>query len=104
MQPTVVSDGTQLVEAFGDSAWDLLIVDWQMPEMDGLEAVRRIRSMEVEGSRVPILLLTANAMSGDGERCTAAGADAFLFKPIRRADFEAVVRRICPVPVVEAAR
>ena len=104
MQPTVVSDGTQLVEAFGDATWDLLIVDWQMPEMDGLEAVRRIRSMEVDGRRVPILLLTANAMAGDGERCTAAGADAFLFKPIRRAEFEAVVRRICPVPVPEAAR
>ena len=99
MRPTVVSDGTQLVEAFGRGGWDLLIVDWQMPEVDGLEAVRRIRSMEVDGRRVPILLLTANAMAGDGERCTAAGADAFLFKPIRRAEFEAVVRRICPVPV-----
>jgi signal transduction histidine kinase/ActR/RegA family two-component response regulator len=63
--------------------FDLVLMDWQLPEMDGLEAIRRIRTFESENNRprVPIYSLTANAMPGDAEKCMAAGADGYLSKP-----------------------
>jgi CheY-like chemotaxis protein len=63
--------------------FDLILMDWQLPEMDGLEAIRRIRAYEGRsgGGRVPIYSLTANAMPGDAEKCLAAGADGYLAKP-----------------------
>lgn len=79
-----VKNGQELLAAFPDADWDLLLVDWQMPELDGLEAVRRIRATEVPGSRVPILILTANVMPGDRQHCVEAGADGYVSKPFRR--------------------
>ena len=63
--------------------FDLVLMDWQLPEMDGLEAIRRIRAHEAQSGteRVPIYSLTANAMPGDAEKCLAAGADGYLAKP-----------------------
>jgi signal transduction histidine kinase/CheY-like chemotaxis protein len=63
--------------------FDLVLMDWQLPEMDGLEAIRRIRAHEAQtgAERVPIYSLTANAMPGDAEKCLAAGADGYLAKP-----------------------
>jgi signal transduction histidine kinase/ActR/RegA family two-component response regulator len=63
--------------------FDLILMDWQLPEMDGLEAIRRIRAHEARtgAERVPIYSLTANAMPGDAEKCLAAGADGYLAKP-----------------------
>jgi len=63
--------------------FDLVLMDWQLPEMDGLEAIRRIRAHEAQvgGERVPIYSLTANAMPGDAEKCLAAGADGYMAKP-----------------------
>jgi CheY-like chemotaxis protein len=63
--------------------FDLVLMDWQLPEMDGLEAIRRIRAFEARNGaqRVPIYSLTANAMPGDAEKCIAAGADGYLAKP-----------------------
>jgi len=95
---THVDDGLKLVAAFHVGRWDLLLVDWQMPELDGLEAIRRIRGDEAPGSRVPVLVLTANAMPGDRERCAEAGADGYVAKPIRREDLrQAVERLLAPV-------
>ena len=87
---TVVSDGKKAVEAVAAERFDVILMDVQMPEMDGLEATACIRIMEAEskdGRRTPIVALTAHAMKGDAERCLNAGMDFYLAKPFHRADF-----------------
>ncbi|GAB4157745.1 MAG: hypothetical protein Fur0037_25560 [Planctomycetota bacterium] len=80
----VASDGQECVAAFGRKVYDLLLMDMQMPVVDGVEAASRIRSMEkTTDRRVPILALTANATPEDRERCMAAGMNGFLTKPMR---------------------
>ncbi|HMN62730.1 MAG TPA: response regulator, partial [Anaerolinea sp.] len=65
----------------------------QMPELDGLEATRRIREAEPAGQHVPIIALTAHAMQGDRERCLAAGMDDYLSKPLQKQELTAVLER-----------
>ena len=80
----VVSDGKQAVTATQASAFDLVLMDVQMPEMDGLEATRTIRNLErTTGNDLPIIAMTAHAMQGDRERCLAAGMNEYIAKPIR---------------------
>jgi len=83
---TLAENGAQavaLIEA-GGAPFDLILMDVQMPVMDGLEATRRIRQHEaVAGGRLPILAMTANAMQGDRENCVAAGMDDYISKPIK---------------------
>ncbi len=79
----VVGDGRQAIEAFEGNTYSLILMDMQMPVMDGLEATRRIRELETGGSRrTPIVALTANAMMGTLERCLEAGMDDYLTKPL----------------------
>jgi PAS domain S-box-containing protein len=80
----VVSHGRQAVEAVSKHRYDVVLMDCQMPELDGFEATALIRSHEVaaNGRRTPIVALTANAVKGDRERCLAAGMDFYLTKPI----------------------
>ena len=78
---------------FAKQKFDLVLMDVQMPEMDGLEATRAIREYERNSaSHVPIVALTAHAMKGDRERCLAAGMDAYVTKPIRSKELERVIR------------
>ncbi|KAA3621168.1 MAG: response regulator [Proteobacteria bacterium] len=79
-------DGRSAVETAARSEFDLILMDCQMPEMDGLEATRRIRNQEQEQGRrrCAVLALTANAMSGDRERCLQAGMNDYLSKPLKR--------------------
>jgi CheY-like chemotaxis protein len=79
----VVGDGRQAVEAYGRNSYTFILMDMQMPVMDGLEATRRIRELENGGpKRTPIVALTANAMMGTLERCLEAGMDDYLTKPL----------------------
>jgi signal transduction histidine kinase/CheY-like chemotaxis protein len=79
----VVSDGVEAVDASQNKNYDLILMDWQMPRMDGLEATRRIRALNSDIKPI-IIAVTANAMSGDIEKCIEAGMDDYLSKPIRR--------------------
>jgi PAS domain S-box-containing protein len=80
----VVNDGKEAVEQARAQDFDLIFMDVQMPEMDGLEATRAIRTVEAgTGKHVPIVAMTAHAMKGDRETCLSAGMDGYLSKPIR---------------------
>jgi two-component system sensor histidine kinase/response regulator len=79
--------GTEAVEAFSYGSFDLILMDVQMPEMDGFQATRRIRELEeATGCHTRIVAMTAHAMAGDRERCLAAGMDDYVSKPLRKQD------------------
>jgi PAS domain S-box-containing protein len=80
----VAGDGVEALEAVRRASYDLILMDCQMPELDGFEATRRIRSGEELGGRrrIPIVAMTANAMAGDRERCLEAGMDDYIPKPV----------------------
>ena len=83
----VAATGREALEALRRETFDLILMDVQMPEMDGYEATRRIREGERDtGERIPILAMTAHAMKGDRESCLAAGMDGYVAKPLRPAD------------------
>jgi CheY-like chemotaxis protein len=81
---TVVGDGNEAVEACLAQPFDLVLMDVQMPHMDGLEATRNIRRRELSSGHTPIFALTASAMTGDLERCISAGMDGLLTKPLEQ--------------------
>ena len=82
-------NGREAVEAAAEEDYDLVLMDVQMPEMDGLEATRLIRKHEFgTGRHTPIAALTAHAMAGDRERCLDAGMDEYVAKPFNPSDLE----------------
>jgi PAS domain S-box-containing protein len=89
-----VSNGVEALEALARGSYDLVLMDCQMPEMDGFEATRRIREIEKRtGQRIPIVALTANAFEEDRQRCLDVGMDAYLAKPLRREQLVAVLKQ-----------
>ena len=97
----VVATGTAAVHRHHTVRYDLILMDCQMPELDGYEAARRIRIANQQ-ERVPIIALTAQAFPDDRERCLAAGMDDYVAKPINAAQFIATVRRWIPCDVETA--
>jgi two-component system, sensor histidine kinase and response regulator len=89
----VVANGKEALTALALSSYDLVFMDIQMPEMDGLEATHAIRERELlTGHRQPIIAMTALAMKGDRERCLHAGMDGYLSKPLRQQELDEVLR------------
>ena len=92
----MVQNGSQAIEAVSKQRYDLVLMDCQMPDLDGFAATSAIRSHETSigtGHRVPIIALTANAMEGDRAKCLAAGMDDYLSKPFSQGDLQTVIQR-----------
>lgn len=81
----VANNGREALELVEKEVFDLVLMDVQMPEIDGVEATIRIRQKEMQkgAARLPVIALTAHAMAGDRERCLAAGMDGYVTKPVR---------------------
>jgi two-component system, sensor histidine kinase and response regulator len=91
----VVSTGQAALTALERHLFDLVLMDVQMPDLDGFETTAAIRVQEREtGAHLPIIALTAHAMSGDHERCLAAGMDGYLTKPLKADELEAAIDRL----------
>jgi CheY-like chemotaxis protein len=108
IEPTIVGDGAAAVEAWEAEDWDLILMDVQMPVMDGPSAARRIRVREAESGRprTAIIALTANAMSHQIDEYRAAGMDGFVAKPIEIARLYEAINQVMaedPEADVEAA-
>ena len=84
----------QAVELFKTGEFDVILMDVQMPKMDGLQATREIRSLSEAGSRIPILAMTAHATEADREKCLAAGFSDYLAKPFRSIDLFSKVQEL----------
>ena len=91
-EATVAENGREVLALLESGAFDVVLMDVQMPEMDGLEATAAIRERErATGGHLPIVALTAHAMKGDAERCLEAGMDAYLAKPLQPRELVAAI-------------
>ena len=95
---TVAENGLLALEAWRQGDYDLILMDMMMPEMDGLEATRRIRAEEAQSGRspTPIIAMTANAMQGDQARCLEAGMDGYVSKPVQQEVLYQEIERVIP--------
>jgi signal transduction histidine kinase/HPt (histidine-containing phosphotransfer) domain-containing protein/putative methionine-R-sulfoxide reductase with GAF domain/ActR/RegA family two-component response regulator len=94
-QVVVVSTGTEVLATLAHTSFDVVLMDVQMPELDGLETTVAIRAQEcLSGLHLPIIAITAHAMKGDEERCLAAGMDGYVAKPLKAEEFYAAIDRV----------
>ncbi len=105
---TIANTGAEVLSQLSAGSFDLILMDVQMPEMDGIEATRRIRNEESNsGTHIPIIAITAHAMKGDRERCLEAGMDGYISKPINKAALLSAigdVTRLRPETAVDQER
>jgi len=94
--PTMVSNGALAIESLQAGKFDMVLMDCQMPVMNGYDATAQIRASESPGRRMPIIALTANALAEDRERCIAAGMDDYLAKPLSLASLSEMLQRWAP--------
>jgi len=102
-KPTLVQNGRMALEALNANAFDVVLMDLQMPDMDGFEATNAIRELEkITGRHIPIVAMTAHAMNGDRERCLSAGMDGYVSKPINQQELldsiDSVLAKHTPLP------
>ncbi len=94
----IVADGNQALEASAHTAYAAILMDCQMPELDGYDATRAIRSRETPPAHLPIIATTAHSMTGDREKCLAAGMDDYISKPIRADELSGALTRLIGRP------
>jgi len=90
---TLVNDGLEALSAWQEQRYDMILMDIQMPNMDGISATRAIRKREAGQSHIPIIAITANALSSDRQRCMEAGLDDYLSKPYRMSELTTILER-----------
>jgi len=100
IEADVVATGIEALDALVGVSYDLVLMDCQMPEMDGFEATQRIRERERGSRRLPVVAMTANAMVGDREKCLAAGMDDHIPKPVRIDQLHRTLSRWLPTGAV----
>jgi two-component system, sensor histidine kinase and response regulator len=89
-----VENGRQAIEILGKQSFDMILMDMQMPELGGVQAAVLIREREkITGGHIPIIALTASAMTGDRERCLSAGMDDYVSKPLQVKELFAAIER-----------
>ncbi len=105
IQVDAVESGAEAIAALQRVSYDLVLMDVQMPDMDGLEASRQIRDprSEVLNHHIPIIAMTASAMQGDRDRCLAAGMNDYVSKPVKLKELTAALDRWLPGPRERAA-
>lgn len=94
VEVTIAEDGQAAIEKAMSDSYDLILMDMQMPNLNGYDATRELRRQEC---KTPIIAVTANAMMGDEEKCLDAGCDGYLSKPIDRNKLSEVVGRYIPI-------
>ncbi len=100
-QVVVANNGKEALEWYQKEMFDVILMDVQMPEMDGLTATRKIRELEINSQRhIPIIALTAHAMKGDEEKCLTAGMDYYVTKPLKQKELKAILDEIAASIVV----
>ncbi|MCU7884945.1 MAG: response regulator, partial [Candidatus Thiodiazotropha sp. (ex Lucinoma annulata)] len=99
LSPITANDGVEAMDALHEEQFDVVLMDCQMPRMDGYEATEAIRERETNQGlmHTPVIAMTANAMLGDRERCLAVGMDDYLSKPVKPAQLENMLRQWLPM-------
>jgi two-component system, sensor histidine kinase and response regulator len=98
LRADVAANGREAVEMFGKTAYDLVLMDCHMPEMDGYTATQEIRRSFESAPRIPIIAMTAEVMEGCREQCIACGMDDYVAKPVKLAELKAALLKWLPVP------
>jgi CheY-like chemotaxis protein len=91
---SLASNGEEAVDKFSKQEYSLILMDCQMPVMDGFETTKQIRAIEKEkGSHIPIIAMTANSMEGDREKCIESGMDDYISKPVRIKNLKEIIEK-----------